>query len=88
MSLEHLSHPCCSQEPSKECEPYAFHDNKPIAPCGAIANSMFNGEAPSCSVRPTSHHVDSRHFYSPLALLQTRWSCFTAVPTAQRSRFH
>ncbi|TKS75330.1 Cell cycle control protein 50A P4-ATPase flippase complex beta subunit TMEM30A [Collichthys lucidus] len=30
------------KEPSKECEPYAYHDNKPIAPCGAIANSMFN----------------------------------------------
>lgn len=29
-------------KPSKECEPYASHDNKPIAPCGAIANSMFN----------------------------------------------
>ncbi|XP_054474317.1 cell cycle control protein 50A-like isoform X2 [Anoplopoma fimbria] len=29
-------------EPSKECEPYARHENKPIAPCGAIANSMFN----------------------------------------------
>nr|XP_057937028.1 cell cycle control protein 50A-like isoform X3 [Doryrhamphus excisus] len=29
-------------EPSKDCEPYAFRDNKPIAPCGAIANSMFN----------------------------------------------
>ncbi|XP_046877326.1 cell cycle control protein 50A-like [Hypomesus transpacificus] len=29
-------------KPSKECEPYAFNDNKAIAPCGAIANSMFN----------------------------------------------
>lgn len=29
-------------KPSKECEPYAYHENKPIAPCGAIANSMFN----------------------------------------------
>ncbi|XP_068454921.1 cell cycle control protein 50A-like [Clinocottus analis] len=29
-------------EPSKECKPYAYHNNKPIAPCGAIANSMFN----------------------------------------------
>nr|XP_056712286.1 cell cycle control protein 50A [Euleptes europaea] len=29
--------------PSKECEPYrTSEDNKPIAPCGAIANSMFN----------------------------------------------
>ncbi|KAM9840713.1 cell cycle control protein 50A-like [Aulostomus maculatus] len=29
-------------KPSKECEPYAYHNNKPVAPCGAIANSMFN----------------------------------------------
>ncbi|XP_062837691.1 cell cycle control protein 50A [Anolis carolinensis] len=28
--------------PSKECEPYRTSDDKPIAPCGAIANSMFN----------------------------------------------
>ncbi|KAG8444868.1 hypothetical protein GDO86_009863 [Hymenochirus boettgeri] len=26
----------------KECDPYRMNDNKPIAPCGAIANSMFN----------------------------------------------
>ncbi|XP_048188914.1 cell cycle control protein 50A-like isoform X2 [Perognathus longimembris pacificus] len=28
--------------PSKECEPYRRHRGLPIAPCGAIANSMFN----------------------------------------------
>ncbi|XP_078504202.1 cell cycle control protein 50A [Lissotriton helveticus] len=28
--------------PSKECEPYRTNNNLPIAPCGAIANSMFN----------------------------------------------
>ncbi|XP_067388806.1 cell cycle control protein 50A [Emydura macquarii macquarii] len=28
--------------PSKECEPYRTSEGKPIAPCGAIANSMFN----------------------------------------------
>uniref|UniRef100_A0A8D0MCH7 Cell cycle control protein n=4 Tax=Sus scrofa TaxID=9823 RepID=A0A8D0MCH7_PIG len=28
--------------PSKECEPYRRSEDKPIAPCGAIANSMFN----------------------------------------------
>ncbi|XP_016340927.1 cell cycle control protein 50A-like [Sinocyclocheilus anshuiensis] len=28
--------------PSKECEPYRTSDKKPIAPCGAIANSLFN----------------------------------------------
>ncbi|XP_062407513.1 cell cycle control protein 50A-like [Sardina pilchardus] len=31
------------KSPSKECEPYReSSDKKPIAPCGAIANSMFN----------------------------------------------
>ncbi|XP_046872934.1 cell cycle control protein 50A-like [Hypomesus transpacificus] len=30
------------QDPSKECEPYRTSDSKPIAPCGAIANSLFN----------------------------------------------
>ncbi|XP_067312280.1 transmembrane protein 30Aa [Pseudorasbora parva] len=28
--------------PSKECEPYRTSEKKPIAPCGAIANSLFN----------------------------------------------
>ncbi|KAM4772249.1 cell cycle control protein 50A [Rhinophrynus dorsalis] len=28
--------------PSKECDPYRTNENKAIAPCGAIANSMFN----------------------------------------------
>ncbi|MBN3291098.1 CC50A protein, partial [Polypterus senegalus] len=28
--------------PSKECEPYRESEKKPIAPCGAIANSLFN----------------------------------------------
>lgn len=43
----------CSQTPSKECEPYAYHDDKPVAPCGAIANSMFNGEPLVCSADVT-----------------------------------
>ncbi|XP_063088203.1 cell cycle control protein 50A-like isoform X2 [Cavia porcellus] len=28
--------------PSSECEPYRRDEDKPIAPCGAIANSLFN----------------------------------------------
>lgn len=32
------------QNPSKECEPYQTSDGLPIAPCGAIANSLFNGK--------------------------------------------
>ena len=34
------------EEPSKECEPYRYTvengETKPIVPCGAIANSLFN----------------------------------------------
>ncbi|XP_078086217.1 cell cycle control protein 50A-like [Mustelus asterias] len=30
------------KDPSKECEPYRMSDGRPIAPCGAIANSLFN----------------------------------------------
>ncbi|XP_023649617.1 cell cycle control protein 50A-like [Paramormyrops kingsleyae] len=30
------------KDPSKECEPYRTNDGLPIAPCGAIANSLFN----------------------------------------------
>lgn len=37
------------QEPSRDCSPFAYANDtygieKPIAPCGAIANSMFNGK--------------------------------------------
>ncbi|VDL69752.1 unnamed protein product [Nippostrongylus brasiliensis] len=32
-------------EEVSDCEPFAYNENKvPIAPCGAIANSLFNGE--------------------------------------------
>lgn len=31
--------------PSTDCLPFAFDsENKPIAPCGAIANSLFSGK--------------------------------------------
>ncbi|GCB64144.1 hypothetical protein scyTo_0009772 [Scyliorhinus torazame] len=30
------------KDPSKECEPYRMSNGRPIAPCGAIANSLFN----------------------------------------------
>lgn len=33
-----------STTPSSDCIPFAYTtENKPIAPCGAIANSLFNG---------------------------------------------
>jgi len=32
-----------SKTPSSDCAPYDYHNNKPIAPCGAIANSLFSG---------------------------------------------
>ena len=30
-------------EPNNDCEPYAKIDGKTVVPCGAIANSLFNG---------------------------------------------
>ncbi|VVC29435.1 Hypothetical protein CINCED_3A021660 [Cinara cedri] len=33
-----------SKTPSSDCAPYDFNDNKPIAPCGAIANSLFSDD--------------------------------------------
>ncbi|MEQ2181819.1 hypothetical protein GOODEAATRI_015462 [Goodea atripinnis] len=47
------------EEPSKECEPYAKHDNKPIAPCGAIANSMFNGTTKPVNWRRPVYELDT-----------------------------
>lgn len=40
-------------DPSTDCAPFAFANDsngvlKPIAPCGAIANSMFNGKTIYC----------------------------------------
>lgn len=38
-----------SSTPSSDCEPFAYDtdnstgEKKPIAPCGAIANSLFSG---------------------------------------------
>lgn len=41
-----------NNEPSSDCAPFAYTNvsgnndkAKPIAPCGAIANSMFNGKS-------------------------------------------
>lgn len=31
-----------SKDVSSDCTPFDYNDNKPIAPCGAIANSLFN----------------------------------------------
>lgn len=38
-------------DPSSDCEPFARVDGKPIAPCGAIANSLFND-----TLKITWHH--------------------------------
>lgn len=37
-------------DPSSDCAPFAYGNDstgveRPIAPCGAIANSMFNGKS-------------------------------------------
>ncbi|NWI76743.1 CC50A protein, partial [Dryoscopus gambensis] len=65
--------------PSKECEPYRTNEDKPIAPCGAIANSMFNG-----MVTLLTYHLDGsviwlcysvlylKHYYFCLILGTTK----------------
>ncbi|KAG8277105.1 hypothetical protein J6590_050014 [Homalodisca vitripennis] len=35
-----------SDNPSTDCDPFRILNNKPIAPCGAIANSLFSGQLP------------------------------------------
>ncbi|XP_024293419.1 cell cycle control protein 50A isoform X2 [Oncorhynchus tshawytscha] len=45
------------QSPSKECEPYRSSD-KPIAPCGAIANSLFNGTSKPVNWRKPVFELD------------------------------
>ncbi|XP_075229979.1 cell cycle control protein 50A [Lycorma delicatula] len=40
-----------SSIPSSECEPFRYNeDNKPIAPCGAIANSLFSDKLTISSI--------------------------------------
>lgn len=45
-----------SPTPSSDCIPFAYDDDgktgvqKPIAPCGAIANSLFNGNILKISI--------------------------------------
>ena len=31
------------EHPSEACKPYDYNDTTPIAPCGALANAMFQG---------------------------------------------
>ncbi|XP_041828000.1 transmembrane protein 30Aa [Melanotaenia boesemani] len=47
------------KSPSKECEPYRTSDGVPIAPCGAIANSLFNDTL-------ELYHVDSNGTRNPV----------------------
>ncbi|KAG7264078.1 hypothetical protein CRUP_009528 [Coryphaenoides rupestris] len=49
------------KSPSKECEPYAHSDHKPTAPCGAIANSMFNDTLDLFFIDPTAPGSRSAH---------------------------
>lgn len=56
------------QNSSKECEPYRTSEGLPIAPCGAIANSLFNGEwnlvTEGCDFAPrpaSSHELQPVH---------------------------
>lgn len=47
--------------PSSDCTPFGYTDDgKPIAPCGAIANSLFNGKEHSLNKIVTTY-VDNSH---------------------------
>uniref|UniRef100_A0A8C1L123 Cell cycle control protein n=1 Tax=Cyprinus carpio TaxID=7962 RepID=A0A8C1L123_CYPCA len=43
--------------PSKECEPYRTSDKKSIAPCGAIANSLFNDTLELFYIHPNGSRI-------------------------------
>uniref|UniRef100_A0A8C1SUK4 Cell cycle control protein n=1 Tax=Cyprinus carpio TaxID=7962 RepID=A0A8C1SUK4_CYPCA len=45
------------QNPSKECEPYRTSDKKSIAPCGAIANSLFNDTLELFYIHPNGSRI-------------------------------
>uniref|UniRef100_A0A8D3A6L2 Cell cycle control protein n=1 Tax=Scophthalmus maximus TaxID=52904 RepID=A0A8D3A6L2_SCOMX len=49
--------------PSKECEPYRMSDGQAIAPCGAIANSLFNDTL-------ELYHIDSNGTRNTIPLVK------------------
>ncbi|KAF3844686.1 hypothetical protein F7725_007849 [Dissostichus mawsoni] len=49
--------------PSKECEPYRTGEGSPIAPCGAIANSLFNDTL-------QLYHIDSNGTFNEIPLVK------------------
>uniref|UniRef100_A0A8C4DEP1 Cell cycle control protein n=2 Tax=Dicentrarchus labrax TaxID=13489 RepID=A0A8C4DEP1_DICLA len=51
------------KNPSKECEPYRTSDGLPIAPCGAIANSLFNDTL-------ELYHIDSNNTRNTIPLVK------------------
>ncbi|XP_056151682.1 cell cycle control protein 50A-like [Lampris incognitus] len=51
------------KNPSKECEPYRTSDGLPIAPCGAIANSLFNDTL-------DLYYIDSNDTKTPIPLVK------------------
>ncbi|XP_028995628.1 cell cycle control protein 50A [Betta splendens] len=50
-------------DPNKECEPYRKNDGLPIAPCGAIANSLFNDTL-------TLYYIDSNGTKNPVSMVK------------------
>ncbi|KAK7904803.1 hypothetical protein WMY93_017410 [Mugilogobius chulae] len=55
--------PSALKAPSKECEPYRTSEGLPIAPCGAIANSLFNDTL-------KLYHVDSNGTMNEVPLVK------------------
>uniref|UniRef100_A0A3Q0QUS6 Cell cycle control protein n=1 Tax=Amphilophus citrinellus TaxID=61819 RepID=A0A3Q0QUS6_AMPCI len=55
--------PSSLRNPSKECEPYRTSGDLPIAPCGAIANSLFNDSL-------VLYYIDSNNSQSEVPLVK------------------
>lgn len=67
-----------SGTPSSDCEPFAKVNGKPIAPCGAIANSLFND---TLKIR-RNDKIDTNDPYVPLLNTGIAW------PSDKDIKFH
>lgn len=70
MSVYQLKTSAFMKQPSKECEPYRTSEGLPIAPCGAIANSLFNGES-GCLWSPAQTHTQLHCMWCFFSILDT-----------------
>ncbi|XP_055309808.1 cell cycle control protein 50A [Sitodiplosis mosellana] len=58
-----------SKDPSSDCDPFLKNNGLPIAPCGAIANSLFND-----TLNITWHNNDGSDYPVPLLRTGIAWT--------------